>query len=288
MKRALVKHFWSAKFRDGGVATWMHEPALRRYINASVTGSENQWPLEWFKEWLGARTFERGLSLGCGTGSLERDIRRKKICRSVVGLDLSAEALRQAEMQAREEGLDGIGYRTADFNQLDLGSEKFDIIFFHQALHHVENLEGCLDTCRSALLPGGLIYLDEYVGPSRREWSRELMCEADAVYASLPAKLRRHRRMGLPVDWRDPSEAVRSSEILEQVGLRFQILEQRGYGSNLLALIYPNLELRDLSASEKEDVLLSLVEAERGLLARGIPSHCTVLVGSAMALPSMS
>jgi 2-polyprenyl-3-methyl-5-hydroxy-6-metoxy-1,4-benzoquinol methylase len=71
----------------------MHGPLVRCYINQSVSGDPNVWPMEWLRQFLGAHTFDEGLSLGCGDGALERDIRRKNICRDVLGIDASSEAL---------------------------------------------------------------------------------------------------------------------------------------------------------------------------------------------------
>jgi len=284
LKRFVVDHFWSARFREGGIRTWMSEPLVRRAINRRITGSEDLWPLEWFRDELGGRVFERGVSLGCGDGALERDLRRKEICRTLVGIDLSEEALGRARNLAEEEGIDGIEYRRADFNHLDLGARGFDILFFHQALHHVENLEGCLSVCRAALSENGSIYLDEYVGPSRHEWSRDLLSEAEAIYDGLPSRVRRRRRLELPIDWRDPSEAVRSSEILVEVSERFEIIERRPYGGNLLAVIYPHLDLEALAQDEREEVLQELIDAEDDLLARGAASHCMVAVGLAKGM----
>lgn len=287
LKLFLVRSFWSARFREGGIRTWMSEPVVRQHINRAISGSEHVWPLEWFRAWLGGRVLGHGLSLGCGDGALERDVRRKEICRTVVGIDLSEEALDRAKLLAREEELGGIEYRPADFNQLDFRGERFDILFFHQALHHVANLESCLDACQEALTDQGLVYCDEYVGPSRAEWSRGLMAEAEAVYQSLPRSIRRQRRLGLPVDWRDPSEAIRSSEILAMISERFEIVEKRDYGGNLLALIYPHLDLSRVDEAQREDVLTQLIHSEQQLLSTGLPSYCVVVVGRPLPRSSL-
>jgi 2-polyprenyl-3-methyl-5-hydroxy-6-metoxy-1,4-benzoquinol methylase len=92
-RRLLAARFWGRTFRHGGISTWMHEAGVRAYINESVTGGPNVWPMEWLRQLLGARAFDKGLSLGCGDGALERDIRRKNICRDVLGIDASSEAL---------------------------------------------------------------------------------------------------------------------------------------------------------------------------------------------------
>lgn len=239
--------------------------------------------MDWFlAEFGAARRFPRGLSLGCGTGALERDVRRKGLCDIVVGLDLSTEALEQARTRAADEGIDGLEYRRADFDRLEAHRDagelgRFDIAFFHQALHHVEALESCLDVVADALRSQsgkqGLLYLDEYVGPSRNEWSREKISAANEIYRALPRSVRRRRNLTLPIDRRDPSEAIRSSEIVPQVEQRFEILERRDYGGNVLAVVHPLLDLERVGENERYEILVHLLDAEDRLLGAGESSY---------------
>ena len=280
LKSFLIGRFWARAFSEGGITTWLAEPAVRRFVNERVTGSPERWPLEALAAET-AEPFGRALSLGCGEGALERDLRRKGLCREILGLDLSEGALELARAKAVEEGLGGLEYRRADLDRLGpdgLDTDgPFDAVFFHQAAHHVRDLEGCFAAVARSLVPGGLFYLDEYVGPSRGDWSRALLARAQALFDTIPRSLRRRRRLQLPVDWRDPSEAVRSAEILPVLEERFTILDRRDYGGNLLSVIYPHLALEGASPEEREAVLGRLLDAERELLDAGEPGFYTVL-----------
>lgn len=293
--RALVgEWFWGRAFASGLPRTWMAEPAVRRYINESVTGSPDVWPMAWLQGLAEAKNLRRCVVLGCGDGPLERDLVRKGLGREVLGIDLSRGAIERAEALAREEGLEGIAYLRADLNRLALDRASFDGAFFHQALHHVESLEDCLGAVRDALVDGGLFYVDEYVGPSRSEWRSErrsalrsdrrsgLLAEADELFRSLPAEIRRRKHLQVPVDWRDPTEAIRSSEILPVVRSLFEVVEERPYGGNFLSVIHPHLRLESSDILGEDDrreaVLRRIIEAERQHLERGAPSYYTVLV----------
>jgi SAM-dependent methyltransferase len=258
----------------------MHEAVVRRYINESVSGSPDCWPIDWLHSLLQPRRFSAALSLGCGDGPLERDLAIKGMCSSILGIDISLGALELAKAKAAALGLTGVEYRQGDLNALSLAGRRFDAAFFHQSLHHVENLEGCLSATASALSPGALLYLDEYAGPSRKEWTPESIADANRVFLSLPTSVRRRRKVGAPIDRRDPTEAVRSSEILPAVERYFQIEERRDYGGNFLALIHPNLRLDSLRPAERDEVLLSIIEAEKEHLKSGASSYYTVLIAS--------
>jgi len=278
LRQFLVGRFWNRTYAAGEYVTWPQEPVVRRRLNRRVTGSPDVWPIDWLaREWI-PRPFPRALSLGCGEGALERDLMSKGLCGAIVGLDLSEQALGLARQKAAEAGFGTLEYRRADLDRLALAPESREAVFAHQALHHVRELEACLEQVARALAPGGLLYVDEYTGPSRHEWNRELLAGAEEVYRALPASLRRRRRLRLPVDWRDPSEAVRSSEIVPVIDATLEIRERRGYGGNLLSVIYPHLRLDGLDDAEREEVLTHLLDSEDELLAAGAESFYSVVV----------
>jgi len=286
LKNALVQAFWGRYYRTGGIRTWLAEPVVRHAVNERITGDPHCWAMEWFKEHQAVEPFGRGLSLGCGEGELERDVMEKEISREMVGLDLSNEAVTRATARARDAGFAKIEYQLGDMNHLELEEASFDVAFFHQSLHHVEALDSCLATVGRALRPGGVLYLDEYIGPSRGDWRRELVADAEEIYAHLPGSIKRSRRVTLPVDWRDPSEAVRSAEIVEFLERHFTVRERRDYGGNLLSVIHPLLDPEVLDTPLGEEVLGTLVAAEDELLERGVGSYYSVLLAEPrQALP---
>ena len=277
LRSLMVQARWRTYFRRGGDYTWLHEPRVRRHVNACITGSEDRWPMDWFRD-RHAAGFTDGVSLGCGDGVFERDVARKGICTRILALDLLQEALDRARESTRKAELDGIEYRRADLNRVELEADAFDIAFFHQSLHHVEALESCVAEVAKSLRPGGMIYLDEYIGPSRTEWKPELIAPAERLYQELPVSLRRSRRLGFPIDRRDPSEAIRSSQIVAVLERHFEVVERRDYGGNLLSVIHPHLRHDRLSTPGGERAVADLIEAETLLLASGEPSYYAVIV----------
>jgi hypothetical protein len=118
------------------------------------------------------------------------------------------------------------------------------------------------------------------VGPSRGEWRRAMLAAADRLFVSLPPSIKGRRHIGAPIDRRDPTEAVRSSEILAAVSRHFQIEERRDYGGNFLAVIHPHLRLDRLAPRERDDVLQSIIQAETEHLRSGAASYYTVLLAT--------
>jgi SAM-dependent methyltransferase len=273
-----AERYWGHAFEHGGVTTWMSEERCRMSINELISGSPNEWPMEWFQRVFSPDPQSIGLSLGCGDGALERDVRKKGICRQITGIDLSARAVELAADTAASEGLGGIEYERGDFNNLDLEPDRFDIVFFHQAMHHVANLEGCIEQIQKSLKKDGLFYLDEYVGPSRDQWTDELVGAANAVFRALPKEFRTTRKVPYPVEEDDPSEAVRSADIVPLVEAGFEVIERRDYGGHLVSLIYPLLRWDSMDEATRSKVLDRLIEEDRSSLAAGARTYYTVII----------
>src|SRR3954452_5674242 len=110
--------FWDSEVVDPVHTSWMSDPRIRLRINTMIGGSEPMWPIDWFEQWLGGRKFERALSIGCGTGPLERDLVGRGLCGTVDAFDGSVHSLVIAERLAKEAGLsDRIRYFASDFNR---------------------------------------------------------------------------------------------------------------------------------------------------------------------------
>jgi len=279
-----------------GEEMWMGNPAVRARINLRVTGDPALWPISWLKARLGAHApLARAASLGSGTGALERDLVRQAIVERVVGVEVSAACVAEAGRLAAEAGLAGrIEYVTADARAWLEEARGYDALFFHGSLHHFDRLSELLAAVARAVGPGGLLYFDEYVGPSAGEWgiAHELLW--NAVYRlGIPGRLRRARRVRAPRNDEDPTESVASSGILAAVERRFRILERRDYGGNLLAPIYPYLRRpsHDPPAPRAlyDATIERLLDLEEFLLRHpwlpGASSHHTVVLAAAHEAP---
>lgn len=260
-------HFWGA------------QPLVRRAINRRVTGDPNRWPMEWFAERYAREPLARGLSVGCGAGLLERDVIGKRICQFVEGVDFSSEAIEEARRGAEETNLSHVlQYRVQDVNAFELPRSRYDIIFFHGSLHHVRSVERVLAEVHRALKPGGLLYLDEYMGPSRSEWTDVKWGFAKSAFDALPGELKNRQELAIPLPLDDPLESIRSSAIRPETHRLFRVLEERPYGGNILWFIFPCLDMARLREDES-GVLTRLIALEDHLLEKGwVESYFWVIV----------
>jgi SAM-dependent methyltransferase len=256
-------------------ATWMAHPLVRAMINRCVSGDPHVWPITALRGWLGERApLGECLSIGCGAGGLERALISEGVASHVVGIDMAENAIAEATRLAA--GLP-IEYSVVDAREyLRAHEQSFDAIFFHQSLHHFDALDELMELVERSLRPNGLLYLDEYVGPSRDDWPIWRLIAPNVAYRLLPRRVRRPHIIRAPINREDPTEAIHSGEIMRAVERRFRIIDRRDYGGNLLAVIYPNLQNPD-------DASIARLIALEAKLLRFAPSFCTVLIASTSA-----
>lgn len=271
--------FWDREIEQQQYVSWMADPQVRLYINRSVDPEQGAWPLDWFQRQVAPRKFRRALSVGCGGGAFERDLLRRELAESITGVDASVHSLATARSAALASGLSGrIHYAAIDFNKITFPADDlFDLVAFHQSAHHVSTLEMAFAAILEVMTPDGVLYLDEYVGPSRFEWNSHRLLVARQIYRSIPRVLRTHDELPRPLAAADPSEAIRSSEILPLLRIGFDVEVIRGYGGNLLSLVFPNLKWR--SIPDREALVSQLIATEKEMLQMrdAEPFHVVVI-----------
>lgn len=250
--------FWDREIVAPTHVSWMDDPRVRPSINARIGGATPLSPGEWFLAQLGGRRFERvAIQIG--------------LCKSIDAFDGSLQSLHVAKTTADIEGCGGrIRYFASDFNRPTLPRDTYDVVFFNQSLHHVAKLETLFIAIVRAMKRDAWLYLDEYIGPSRGDWSDALIAPHRAVFAALPPEVRKREFLALPIQADDPSEAIRSSEIVKQLAVGFAI-DVRGYGGNLLSVLYPEIDWTRATG----DLMQQLIEQDHAMALEsgGKPPH---------------
>jgi SAM-dependent methyltransferase len=274
--------------------SWTGIPQVHANHNFLITGSRNTYWVDWMRE----RFFPSGdagdaLSLGCGAGHLDRIFKRCGFSfRSFTGIDISEGAIERARALADEVHLaPTVRYIAADLNDYVLPPDRFDFIYFFQSLHHIEALEHVLEQCRKALRPGGLLLVNEFVGPSRFQWTRRQVDMANALLALLPEDVRRDLQDG-GVKTRvvaptikqmlahDPSESVRSGEIEPLVKACFEVTHEWNWGGTLNHLVFQNIAANFDPANAGHCAIIELLIHHENVLIRDgvLPSDFKVFL----------
>jgi SAM-dependent methyltransferase len=260
---------------------WEFPEVVRSFDNRRVTGGEDIPALCWFYRAYGP--FKEAASIGCGTGILERClVEAEHFDGQILGLDISPRSLEQARTDCA--GYKNVRFEVADLNTLIWPTAAYDVVFAHGALHHLEKLDWVLGQIAGALKPNGLLYVNDYVGPQRFQWSEAQLRLANQLLANVPVQWVSNspvvRCDPLELERRDPSEACQSHFIEDIIRAHFEIIERRPRGGALLAPIFGGGGLREsiLHSSSGVACLLNMCETEARLSDQGVISANHVVI----------
>lgn len=266
---------------DRRTRLWLANPDVRQSVNAAVSGSAGEWPLDWFvREFPQLVPLGKCAVIGCGAGALERDLVSKGTAEQVVAVDAAPSVVAFAEQEAVRADLnDSVTYVVQDASEfLQQHKGTFDAIFFHGSLHHLSPVESIVRLARRALRSDGIIYIDEYIGPSMHQWTWWRLIPANIAYYLLTSRaLRRPRLVRAPRNHDDPTEMIDSASIRPAMYQLFHVLADRGYGGNILGLVYANLN-HAVDEETLRKAVVRLLGFERRLV-RITGHHYAVMVG---------
>lgn len=289
-----VGEFWSQqaarRARGPGepLVDWTQSEAVQVMINERASGSRDVDWLEWLRREFYPEGMGPALSVGCGSGGLERELLERQMCESVVGIDIADGALEAA--RAASAGLP-VTYLRADLERDEVPMGPYDAVFAVATLHHINRLGHVAARLSDALKPGGYLFVLEYVGPSRFQWTPEQLTLVSDIHCLLPWRYRMHFQAGGTLAYpqrtppcsmirSDPSEAVRSSEIEGVFEQWFERVEERAVGGTLLNPLLGGILASFDEDSEADRMFIELVGAlEEGLVSASLlPSDFKILV----------
>jgi SAM-dependent methyltransferase len=275
------------RWNDGAFTTqlqslvWTASPVVRRYLHRVATGDPDC-------DWLTAvrahhlpPVVRRALVLGCGSGWLERALADKGGIHAIVACDVAAETVDRASELAESEGKGWIDYRVVNLEREELPEGPFDAIVANDVLHHITGLEALYARIHDALAPRGRFVFNEYVGPNRFQYDDERIELINRYFRLFPDNLRwdpvsnsclwkRTRVDARKLMEEDPTEAVRSEDVLPLAREAFSAVAEIPYGGGLLnPLLFGVIAGFEPGRPDHDRVLEILCAAEDRLTAAG-------------------
>lgn len=276
-KSTTVAERWSALVGSDAFSPevyWLAIPKIRERHIRRMTNGGHDW-IEFVCSNFFPQPAERMLNIGCGNGQLERRLASRGVFEHCDAFDLSPDLVERARRNAGEHA-GKLHYRVDDANTMKLPPGTYDAVWFNSALHHVEALEHACQEVNRSLREDGLVIVNEYVGPSRFAFSERQKEAMRGAWNLIPRRLRRsfapnrygrtQEQVAIPdpeqVALQDPSEAVRSAEIVQILENHFDLIHRGNAGGTilhfLLCHIAGNFRPNDTESMRILDMLMNI------------------------------
>ncbi len=288
-----VEHAWQHIGAESPPENWWDIPAVRRRWNRLISGDEHtDYRAYIFEKYFAGKGPLKALSLGCGAGQNELAWSALGAFAHLDAYDLSSKRIEYAQQMAAARGLaETLKFQVGDIYEIDFPTAAYDVVLAEGSLHHFSPLEDILQRIHRLLRPGGLFVLNEFVGPTRFQWTDRQLEVINALLAILPPSHRRRldgsikahvfrpSRLGMTII--DPSEAVESANILPLLHKRFEVIELRPFGGTILHMLFNGIAHNFLGEDKETQRLSQLCfDVEDLLLSRNeIQSDFVVAVG---------
>jgi SAM-dependent methyltransferase len=285
-KTIIAKWEQHTDYKELASATWMSSPLVRENFCRHITGNPN-------KEWHGWLTDiypqlrqpnnNHLLVLGCGVALSELFLLDIGFCSTAMAIDIVPAAIESNIASASQRGYgDKVIYKASNINTITLPENQFDLLFVSHSFHHFENLEHIMAEVRKALKPGALLIIDDYVGPSRFQFPDRQFAMMNDLLHMLPAEWLKPDIVRWPLSVfleGDPSEAVRSEEIVPLLKDHFNITHYRPYGGSLLHMLLQDT-VRNFSNTDPKDraIMQLLIYIENLAIEAGMVDNSFALI----------
>jgi SAM-dependent methyltransferase len=237
----------------GQLAFWQ-SPIARAAINRRVTGDPEVGPETHFARRHGpAIPAPHALSLRASDAKLELALVEAGACQRLTGLDDQQTRVDFAAGRVPEPLREQVRFQLGALEEWR-APEPLGAVVCRSYLHRRSDLEEVLDRIRALLEPGGLVFVEDFVGPARFQWTDAQLETINRLLARLPEELltdlsatdgRRKRLVERPGRdaWiaANPHEAVRSDEILPLLDERFERIEVRPYGGAVFHQLFSRI-----------------------------------------------
>jgi ubiquinone/menaquinone biosynthesis C-methylase UbiE len=279
---------------DGFKIYWEMLSRVGYYQYECISGDENLDLLSYAINLIN-RTFHgrnhRAGFIGCNEmGRPETKLHETNVFSEIVVMDIAKGLLEQQQKKALAENLTNIIYKQTDFNDFILNENEFDYINAFGTIHHIENLEHFFSQVQKGLKKEGIMIIREYVGPNYLQYTDEQLALVNSLLKLLPDELKylQNRKDIKNIENRiskkelmqlDPTESVRSADLVKVMNDYFEVIEFHKTGGTILHPLLNGIAGNFDSDPRGDKVLQELINIEKSLINSNLlPSDFVYIV----------
>jgi len=171
---------------------WWKSPGIVGHINRMVCGKcltgVSEGPIQLIKEFLNGDSFNEALSIGCGGAHKELEFVKQGLVDHFYLYELSEKNCELAKHRFESAGCgDKVTVINNDF--FEEQPREFDLIHWDNSLHHMFNSRDAIARTYDCLRPGGLFYMNDFVGSTRFQWSDAELEQINYFRKNLPPEI---------------------------------------------------------------------------------------------------
>ena len=200
---------------------WQDNPQFSEYIKKSICPRHETGVHGAIRDVIGDAPLQNGISVGAGTGDNERNLISAGLVERFDLFEMSQDRINKSKTLAAKAGMaDRLTHYLEDALKRDVFGE-YDLVYWEHALHHMFDVDHALAWSVRALKSGGLLVVNDYIGPTRLQWRRRevslvrnFLKENKAILGVDPRRVRHGSQFRRFKQFlRDPSEAPQSDRI---------------------------------------------------------------------------
>lgn len=247
-------------------------PAVKKRWNKLITGSEEVIYEEYLTEnYFREKKTLKVLALGTGVCSHELKLAELNPHWEIHCYDFSDELLKTAKRTADDKKLNNIFFFAENILTHNFDQNDYDVVFFHASLHHFDKISEFLDKIVIKNLKSeGYLVINEYVGKNRLQYSDLQLEYINKAIDVIPKKYRKifkteiyknhYSGSGLlRMIIADPSECADSESILPSIHKKFNVLEEKSFGNNILQSALKDIAHHFVEMDEEKSEILAKV-----------------------------
>lgn len=247
-------------------------PAVKKRWNKLITGSEEVIYEEYLTEnYFREKKMLKVLALGTGVCSHELKLAELNPHWEIHCYDFSDELLKTAKRTADDKKLNNIFFFAENILTNNFDQNDYDLVFFHASLHHFDKISEFLDKIVIKNLKSeGYLVINEYVGKNRLQYSDLQLEYINKAIDVIPKKYRKifkteiyknhYSGSGLlRMIIADPSECADSESILPSIHKKFNVLEEKSFGNNILQSALKDIAHHFVEMDEEKSEILAKV-----------------------------
>lgn len=257
-------------------------PDVKKRWNTLITGDENiSYEQHITENYFKDKENFKILALGSGVCSHEIKLAELNPHWEIHCFDFSNELLKKAKTISDEKNLKNVFYFAENILKYPFKSGEYDAVFFHASLHHFNNIHQFMDDIViKSLKSDGHLIINEFVGNNRLQYSKTQLDYINHSLKEIPKKyknifktnIHKNKYYGsgiLRMIIADPSECADSINILPAIHDKFDTIEEKPFGNNILQSALKDIAHHFIDSDpEKKAVLQKVFALEDELLLK--------------------